>query len=74
MTYDEIKSSSKPMLTPADICPVLGCASYTINVQARQDASRLGFPVNVMGSRVRIPRLAFIRWMEGTNEPADRNP
>ena len=30
---EEIKNSSKEMLTPADICKILGVAQYTINVQ-----------------------------------------
>ena len=65
MTLTEIKASDKPMLTPADVAPVLGCAPYTINVWAKQRPEGLGFPVCVMGTRVRIPRMAFIKWMEG---------
>ena len=65
MTLEEMKVSTKPMLTPADVAPVLGVNPYSINIQARDDPSRLGFPVARIGCRVKIPREAFIRWMEG---------
>lgn len=65
MTLQEIRSSDKVMLIPADICGVLGCAQYSINVQAQEDPRKLGFPVSVIGTRVRIPRVAFLKWIEG---------
>lgn len=64
MTLDEIRGTKKEMLTPADVADVLGCDPYRINVQAKQDAKKLGFPVSMMGTRVRIPRLAFLHWMQ----------
>lgn len=67
MTLDEIRASDKTMLTPADIAPVLGADAQDIRVQARMAPERLGFNVAVVGTRVKVPRLAFIRWMEGTN-------
>ena len=36
MTYQEIITSTKDVLTPADIAPVLGCDPQKIRVQARQ--------------------------------------
>lgn len=64
MTLDEIRTTTKEMLTPEDVADVLGCQAYTINVQAKQDASKLGFPVMMTGTRVRIPRMAFLHWMQ----------
>ena len=64
-TLDDIRALSKETLIPADVAGVLGCDPYMINVQAKIDAAKLGFPVSVMGSRVKIPRLAFIAWAEG---------
>ena len=64
-TLQEIKDSPKEILFPTDIAPVLGCDPYSINLQAQNDPSMLGFPVIVMGRKVRIPRLAFVRFMEG---------
>lgn len=62
MTLDEIRESGKTMLTPADVAPVLGCNPYAINVAAKQEPGRLGFSVCVIGNRVKIPRLSFLRW------------
>lgn len=69
MTYQEILESDKDFLIPKDLAKVLGCDPYTINVQAKEDASKLGFPVVMIGTRVRVPRLAFIRWMNYGNAP-----
>ena len=65
MTLTEIKASDKPMLTPADVAPVLGCDPQDIRVAARQRPDLLGFNFTVIGTRVKNPRLAFIKWMEG---------
>ena len=71
MTFEEIKASDKEMLIPADICDILGVDKYSINVQVKQD-KRTGinsfpFPTMLIGSRVKIPRKAFIKAMEGDN-------
>jgi hypothetical protein len=65
MTLDEIRNSTKEVLTPADIADVLNADPQDIRVQAKRNPERLGFNVAVIGSRVKVPRLAFIRWMEG---------
>ena len=65
MTLDEIKSSSKEVLTCKDVADVLACNPATLHMQAVEQPERLGFPVIVMGSRVKIPRLAFINFMNG---------
>ena len=65
MTIDEIRTSTKDMLTPSDVAPILGCHPFAINTQVKNDASKLGFPVCLIGKRVKIPRRAFIAWMEG---------
>lgn len=73
MTLQEIQLSDKAMLIPADVCEVLGCKPYSINVQAQEDPGKLGFPVAVIGTRVRIPRVAFLRWLEGEGLFSDRD-
>jgi len=65
VTLDEIKNLPREFLRPADIAPILGCTPYSINVQVQKDPSKLGFPVIVIGSRVKIPKLAFIKFMKG---------
>lgn len=56
-------SSRKAFFSPAQVSGVLGCNPYSINVQAKNDPSRLGFPVVIVGSRVRIPAVPFLRFM-----------
>ena len=65
MTLDEIRNSTKEVLTPADIASVLGADAQDIRLTARLHPERLGFNVAVIGTRTKIPRLGFIRWMEG---------
>ena len=66
MTLDEIRGMDREFLTPAQIAPILGCDAQDVRVAARQRPELLGFAVCVIGSRVKVPRRAFIRWMEGT--------
>ena len=65
MTLSEIKATDKPMLTPADIAGILGSDAQTIRVAARLKPELLGFPVCVIGHRVKIPRDGFLRWLNG---------
>ena len=72
MTLQDIIQSDKEMLTPKDVAEVLGCDPYTINVQVRQDiaagVNSFGFSVAMIGTRVKIPRRAFLRFMLGDKE------
>ena len=63
MTLDEILTSTQPYLSPADIAPVLHCDPQCIREQARDDPTKIGFPIIVMGHRVRIPRIPFLRYL-----------
>ena len=65
MTLEEIRSYEREFLTPAQVAPVLGCDPQDIRVTARRHPEQLGFNVALVGTRVKIPRLGFIRWMEG---------
>ena len=62
MTIAEIEASALEFLTPEQASEVLGCKPYAINVQAKDNPAMLGFPVCVIGNRVKIPRRAFLRW------------
>lgn len=66
-TLQEIKETAacKEMLTPKDVAGFLGCDPYSINLQAQRDPTKLGFPVVVIGTRVKIPAAAFVRFCEG---------
>lgn len=69
MKYEEILKSDKDFLIPKDVAEVLGCDQFKINIQAKENPAKLGFPVCMIGTRVRIPRLGFIRWMQYGNAP-----
>lgn len=62
---DDIKRMETPTITPAQAATVLGCNPHWIRLMARQQPEKLGFPVTVLGSRTKIPRVPFIRYIEG---------
>ena len=62
-SIQDIIALDRDYLTPAEIAGVLGSDPQSIRVAARVDPQRLGFPVIVIGSRVKIPRAAFLRYM-----------
>ena len=63
MTLDEIKASDKSVLTPAEVAEVLGCDAQDVRIQARLAPEKLGFPVIVVKTRTKIPRVPFLRFM-----------
>jgi len=63
VTIKELRSSDKTFLTPADVAPALGSDPQTIRLQARADAGKLGFPVTVIGNRIKIPRKPFLEYI-----------
>ena len=65
MTLQEIESYEREYLTCAQVAPILGANPYAIHMQAMADPSVLGFPVVIIGRRVKIPRRGFLRTMKG---------
>ena len=65
MTLEQIRASTKSVLTAADVAPVIGCDPQCIRITARQNPEWLGFPVVCVGSRVKIPREPFLRHWTG---------
>lgn len=63
MTIQEMQNSDQLWLTPADIAPVLECDANVIRRQAQEDPSKLGFPVVVLCSRIKINRKGFLRFI-----------
>ena len=63
MTLDEVRRSAKEVLTPQEIAPILGVHPYSINVKARKGT--LEFKAYFSGNRCKIPRIQFLRYMEG---------
>lgn len=68
MKLNEIKELDRDILTPSIVAGALEVSPQWIRLTAREAPEELGFPVIVAGNRVKIPRLAFIRFMEGTSK------
>lgn len=71
MTLNDVKDMTCDTITPTVAAQVLHCDPQWIRVTARQDRFLLGFPVIIIRSRVKIPRLAFIKYMEGIKNEAE---
>ncbi|TCW30388.1 hypothetical protein [Christensenella hongkongensis] len=63
MTLQEIKKTNKDILRASDVADLLESDPQDIRDQAHRDPSKLGFPVIVTGSRVKIPREGFLYFM-----------
>jgi len=63
MTIEDIRNSEKILLSPADVSAVTGMDPQTLRVTARQNPSAIGFPFMFNGSRMKIPRIPFLRWL-----------
>ncbi|MBO5921748.1 MAG: hypothetical protein J6S92_03725 [Oscillospiraceae bacterium] len=67
MTLDDLEKIEKEYLIPTQIAPILGCAAYNINVQVKEDkkngTNSFPFPTILIGTRIRIPKRAFIEVM-----------
>lgn len=60
-----LKAMDKAFLVPTEVAPILACNPYAINVAAQQAPEQLGFPVCIIGTRVKIPRIPFLKFIEG---------
>lgn len=65
MSLKELEQLDRDWLLAREVAEILKCDPHTVRVWARQRPEGLGFPVCVIGSRVKIPRLPFIQFMEG---------
>lgn len=68
MTIEELKKVDKDFVTAADVAEILGTDPNSLRWQAKNDREALGFPVVVIKSRVKIPRVPFIRCVCGEAE------
>ena len=65
MTLKDVEAIDREMLTVTQVAKVLHADPMTIRLQARQRPDLLGFPVIVMGSRVKIPKAGFLNYCRG---------
>lgn len=73
MTIHEMLASEATVLLPTDVAEVLRCDPQYVRITARDRPEALGFPVIVVGKRVKIPRLPFLRhmgYLDGEEKPA----
>ena len=61
----EIERIDRTFLWPSEVAKVLGVNPHSIRLQARENPALLGFPVMVCGSRTKIPKAGFLKFMEG---------
>ena len=64
MTLEELKAMDRETISPALAASILNANPHSIRIAARTEPESLGFPVIVMGTRTRIPRRAFVEFME----------
>ena len=67
MTMAEIIRSDRDMLTPAEIAPILGVHPSMISAKAKEGT--LEFASFRSGNTTKIPRKAFLHWMQFGNVP-----
>ena len=63
MTIEEMKRSNKRFLIPADIAEVLESDPQTIRCTAKETPQLIGYNFTFSGSRMKIPRVPFLRWL-----------
>lgn len=63
-TLEEIEAIPCEVLTCLQVSRVLCAGSYCLHQQAMKDPAKLGFPVIVHGTRVKIPKQPFIKFMK----------
>ena len=62
-TLEEIRNQKRDYVTPRQAADVFGMTPYAFNVMAQEGT--LPFPAVLSGTRVKIPREAFVRFCEG---------
>lgn len=65
LTMGEIENLSDDVLTCVQVSKVLKSEVAALHKQAVTNPATLGFPVIVVGTRVKIPRIPFIKYMRG---------
>ena len=63
MTLEDIQTSQKIYLSVSDVASLLHCDGQAMRVQAHTNPQALGYPVIIIGRRIRIPRIPFLRYL-----------
>jgi hypothetical protein len=62
MTLKELEAIEENFLSVDQVAEFLCCAPQAIRVQADTNINSIGFPVTKLGTRIRIPKEAFLFW------------
>lgn len=65
MRLQEIEAIPRDYLKVAEVCELLHTRPDCFRGQAHKYPEKLGFPVIVIGSRVKIPKIPFLKYMKG---------
>ena len=65
MTIKEIRPCSRNMLSVIDISEVIGSGAKDIANTVRTTPGLIRYPFTFVGSRMKIPRVGFLNWLEG---------
>lgn len=65
LTLEALEALETETLTCKQVAGFLGLDQSTLHLQAQTRPDMLGFPVICAGTRVKIPRRAFIKFMRG---------
>jgi hypothetical protein len=63
LTIEQMLTTTQNIFVPTEVASVLNMNPHTIRVFARKAPHLLGFPVIVIGSRTRIPRVPFLKYL-----------
>lgn len=63
MTIEEMQTSKSIYLSVSEVASVLHCDPQALRVQAHTNPQALGYPVIIIGRRVRIPRIPFLHYL-----------
>ncbi len=70
ITLEDLERLESPVITAAQAAPFLRTDPNLIRWQAHHEPEKLGFPVSVAKSRVKIPRLPFLEFIRGKKASA----
>lgn len=62
-SIEDLIASEKAFFSPIDICGVLGSDPQTIRITARQRPDLIHYPFTFTGTRMKIPKGPFLKFM-----------
>lgn len=69
MTLKEVEALPTEALDVKQICACIGCDPMTFRIRARSNPEQLGFPIIIIGSRIKAPKEAFLKFMRASLMP-----